>query len=266
MQVSNQDRRLTYNVAHELCKKYGIDASAANPAYGYLRLETPILDGQTQYQFPLLQNQTYNGYNQSPTEQRLALQDNFVVGSKGFFLYFLNTVTQRPVSKLLTYIGPWNVPAGYAFGIRQSLTQGTVPLLVNGLNNEFWISGWMKYSMDYKVIIPRYDCLQHHYIPQTQGNFNTSINGVNTDPTLDPFYPYTWVLDQGDGLSDGFMPMEPNIVLSGAKNTEILYNLPFKVSFADLDWEAAGITSGEIQPRLVCIYRGVLLQNTTNVK
>lgn len=264
MTSSNADRRLTFDVAKELCKKNGLDVDKANPAYGYLRLETPFRDGQTQYQFPLLQNQTYNGVNQSPTEQRMALQDNFVVGSKGFFLYFFSTSLQKPISELLTCVTPFNNPAGYAHGNNSSIV-GAQSALLYGFNNEFWISGWMKYSMDYKVIIPRYDCLQHFMRQRTQGTYNPTTS-YPFDPATDPQWP--WTQENRDGLSDGFMPMEPNIVLSGAKNTEINYNLPFSLTFADLRWdyEGSGLVDGTIEARLCCIYRGVLLQNTTNVR
>jgi len=263
MQISNQDRRLTFDVAKRLCQEQGLDVKAANPAYGYIRLETPLVSGQTQYQFPTLQNQTYNGYNQSPTENRLALQDNFVVGSKFFGMVWYDTAANRPVSNLLTHISAYNLPAGYAFGNLSWLPGGATAALLPGYNDEWWLSGWMRYSFDYKVIIPRYDCLQHWYRPQTQATFNTKVAG-GVDPATDLGYP--WNLDQRDGLSDGFMPMEPNIVLSGAKNTEIYYNMPFPLTFADCGWIASAVTEGTLQPRLVVIYRGVLLQNTTNVK
>src|SRR5690606_24549680 len=104
MQQSSADRRLNFDVAKKLCIQNNINVEKANPAYGYLRMETPIIDGQTQFTFPVLQNQTYNGYNQSPTEQRLALQDNFVVATKGFFINWYNTGQNKPNSKLLTYM------------------------------------------------------------------------------------------------------------------------------------------------------------------
>lgn len=263
MIISNQDRRLTFDVAKKLCETNGLDVSKANPAYGYLRLETPLVSGQTQYQFPTLQNQTYNGYNQSPTENRLALQDNFVVGSKFFGMVWYNTAENRPISNLLTHISAYNLPAGYSLGNLAWLPTGAQQLLIKGYNDEWWVSGWMKYSMDYKVIIPRYDCLQHWYKPVTQATMNTKTLGA-IDPATDLGYP--WTMDARDGLSDAFIPMEPNIVLSGAKNTEIYYNMPFPVTFADCGWTGASVTDGTYQPRLVCIYRGVLLQNTTNVK
>lgn len=263
MRQDNRDRRLTYQVAKELCKENGLDVKAANPAYGYLRLETPFKDGQTAFQFPLLQNQTYNGYNQNPTEQRLTLQDNFVVGSKYFGLYWWNTATNLPVSKLITGFTAFNTPQLYNEGDVTPVWKNG-PYVLNGnysgLMNEIWQSGWMRYSMDYNVIIPRWDCLQHFYIPRTQET--TNYRGV--DPATE--YAFAWNGQQAEGLSDGFVPMEPNIVLSGAKNTTIDYNLPFALSYASMGWNNALVTAGTVQPRLVCIYRGVLLQNTTNVK
>lgn len=263
MRQDNRDRRLTYKVAEELCKRNGLDPAKANPAYGYLRLETPLRDGQTSLQFPLLQNQTYNGENQQPTEQRLALQDNFVVGSKFFGLYWYNTVTNLPASKLITGFTPWNTPQLYDEGSYTPIWRSTAYVLngtMSGLMNEIWMSGWMRYSMDYNVIIPRWDCLQHYYIPRTQ----ESPNFRGLDPATE--YGFEWNMPQAEGLSDGFVPMEPNIILSGAKNTTIEFNMPFSISYAAMGWNRTQVTDGTYQPRLVALYRGILLQNTTNVK
>jgi hypothetical protein len=260
MRQDNRDRRLTYEVAKELCKQNGLDVSKANPAYGYIRLETVIQSGQTNYSFPVLQNQTYNGYNQNPTERRLALQDNFVVGSKFFGMYLWNKLTGKPQSKLLTYIGPMTPPGGYSIGANTWAFNLLPTPLVSGLNNEFWYSGAMSYTFDYKTIIPRWDCLQHYYVPRTQA----MVNRMTADPATTPAFPL--LMDEAEGLSDGFVPMEPNIVISGAKNNEINYTLPFGMSFDDLGWIATNIVDGDVEVRLCVIYRGVLLQNTTNVK
>lgn len=261
MRQDNRDRRLTYQVAQQLCVTNGLDPKAANPAYGFLRLESVIVDGQTQFSFPVLQNQVYNGFNQNPTEQRLALQDNFVVGSKFYGIYFWNTITKKPVSGLISGFTPFNSPAAYAWGNRnQNQNDSEVLTTMGGLQNEFWNSSWMKYTMDYNVIIPRWDCLQHYYIPRTQAYFN----GATLDPATQTSFP--WTLPNAEGLSDGFVPMEPNIVLSGGKNTEITMFTPFAMSFSDMGWAATALVAGTVQARLVCIYRGILLQNTTNVK
>lgn len=259
MEISNSERRLTYNVAKELCKQNGINVEGANPAWSYLRLECPLASGVTQFQFPTLQNQTYNGFNQNPTEQRLALQDNFVVGSKLFGFYLWNTVTNKPGSQVITGFTLYNQPIGYQWGTNNNSLSGIPPITLNGLQNEFWNSGWFRYSFDYKVLIPRWDTLQHLFIQRTQATLFTGSTAA-TSLGYGPQIPNL------NGLSDGWVPMEPNIIISGAKNSEIYFNLPFSMSYADLGWEGAQIADGTLQPRLVVMYRGVLLQNTTSVK
>jgi hypothetical protein len=264
---SNADRRLTFSVAKELCKANGLNVNDAHPAYGFLRLETPIRENQNQYQFGLIENVNYNGVPQNATEQRLQLQNNFVVGSKGYFLQVFNKVTGKPSSRLLTYIGLYNMPAGGELhNINTMRTNpSSRPTFVRELNQEFWLSSWMRYEMDYKVIIPKYDLLQHFYVPRTQQLFQTvNAGGDLTDPvTIADSLQYPTTQDQMDGLSDGFMPMEPNIVLSGAKATNISLNVPTAPSFDDLGWT---FDPAAYEIRFVVMYRGILLQNTTSVK
>lgn len=260
-QISTADRRMNFDVAKRVCQENNIDVKNARPAYGYLRLEVPIQDAVTQYKFPILQMDTYNGVPAANTENRLALQDNFVVGSKGFFLYWRNKVSNKPASTLLTGFTPYNFPKAYSWG-NSTQTPYAAPLLtLQGLSNEYWISGWMKYTFDYNVVIPRYDCLQHYKIEQNQATQRTVGRLTGADF---PEYPYPWMIQPQDGLSDGFMPMEPNIIFSGGKNNEIIYNLPFAITFAELSWDPAELEIYE--PRIALVYRGVLLQNTTNVK
>ena len=261
-QISTADRRVNFDVAKRVCQENGINVKNASPAYGYLRFEVPLETGVTQYKLPVLQMDTYNGVPAANTENRLALQDNFVVGSKGFFLYWRNKITNKPASSLLTGFTPYNFPRGYSYGNARQLPYSTTLLLLPGMVNEFWLNGWMKYSFDYKVIIPRYDVLQHYKIPESQATLTTTDALTAADF---PKFPYNWQIQPMDGLSDGFMPMEPNIILSGGKNNEIYYNLPFSLSFVDdLGWDPVSLEIYE--PRIAVIYRGVLLQNTTNVK
>jgi hypothetical protein len=249
---------MAFENAKKLCMANNLNVEKANPAYGFLRLETNVIDGANTYQFTTTQNTTYNGVNQSRTEVRLALQDNFVVASKGFFIYWINPITQTPITPLLSAFTYFNA------GINGTLTPAWNPTLdqpdqINAGALQFWQSSYMRYSIDYNVLIPRWDMLQHYYVPQTQQNFQT------IDVGTDAPYPYTANFQQMDGSSDGFVPMEPNIVLSGAKNNEITFYNPLAPSFGDMGWLAPTETDYK-QARLVCIYRGILLQNTTNVK
>lgn len=267
MVVSNNDRRLNFKVAEEICKQNGIDVKNARPAYSFLRCEIRIRNLINSYKVPITQQTQYDGTYISPTEQRLSLQDNFVVGSMGMFVYFLNRTTNQPGSDLLTHIGPYNAPAGYSIGNQSPIWLGAaIPGSFTGLPNQLWQAGTMKFTMDQNVIIPYYDCLQHYLVPRTQATPASSILGTNLDPTVDPYYGFQWNMEEYDGLSSGFMPMEPNVVLSGARNNEITYNVANPVDWSLWGWSAAGLLDGTIEARVAFIFRGVLLQNTTNVK
>ena len=249
---------MAFQNAIELCQKNGLDVKKSNPAFGFLRFETNIVDGANTYSFSTISNETYNGIPQSPTEVRLQLQDNFVAASKGFYLQWWNMAINRPVTQLLTCLSffnatvnntqvpAWNTTLDQADEIKVAAQQ-------------FWQSGWMKYTFDNNVLIPRWDMMQHYLVAQTQQNWQTLAVGGDAP------YPYTANIQQMDGSSDGWVPIEPNIVLSGAKNNEIVFNNPTAPRFADMGWLNVG-DAGFLQPKLVVMYRGILLQNTTNVK
>lgn len=265
MEVSNMDRRLNFKVAEQICKDNGIVIANARPAYSFLRIEVQLIDTVSNYVLPIGTQTQYNGSFISPTEQRLAQQDNFVVGSMGMFVYFLDRRGNIPASDLVTYFGPHNTPNAYRYGNPNPLYSGVPITTLPGFPNQIWQAGQMKFTMDQNVILPYYDCLQHYYVPREQGTLASDITGTS-DPTVDPYYGYPWRIPQFNGLSDGFMPMEPNIVLSGARNNEITYRCNTPINFTNWGWVDPDITDGIVEPRLVFFFRGVLLQNTTNVK
>jgi len=104
----------------------------------FLRLEQPLAVGQTLYNFPLLVNQA------SPqifnTEQRLNLQDTFVISEIGFFIGLPSSSTDTTF-KPLTYISPFLVTNDAQM---QSIYNGQISITVN--NN---------------VLVPNWDLFRH---------------------------------------------------------------------------------------------------------
>lgn len=261
MEISNLDRRLVYQNALKLCTDRGLNVEKARPAYGFLRIEAPIRDNQSLISFPLQENQTFNGVVQIPAEKRLQQTDNFVVSSKGIFVYFLDMETLLPQCPLVTGFTPYNTPKANTFGpITPVYSDAPNNIFKNSMNGLF-TDAWMKYTFDYEVPIPRYDVLQHYYVPITQATMNPAAA-----PPVKAETNFAWNIPSGNGLSDGFMPMEPNIVLSGAKTSDISLNMPYPINYANFGWDAADILSGKIQPRYVIMYRGILVQNSTSIR
>ena len=59
--------------------------------------------------------------------------------------------------------------------------------------------------------------------------------------------------DENNAGDFGFFPCEPNIVLVGSKKNDLTITLP------------SGLASVTTNSRLVCIFRGILAQNSTSV-
>ena len=259
MVSANSEQRLTFSNAIEVLKKNNIDPAGANPCQGYLRLEAPIRDAVTATALPILQNVSYNGIAQSKTEVRLSMQDNFVAGSMGYFLQIWHKPSQAPATELMTYLSVFNTANNW--GQNNTLLGNAAPAAYTPQTwAQFWESTYMKFSINYNVIIPQYDLLRHHVRPQTQAGFNFA--GAPLPIASETVAYNTYTADEKYGESTGFYPIEPNVVISGAKNTEISIINQLATSFEDL-----GITLGaNYELKYVVIFRGVLLQNTTSVK
>jgi len=95
-------------------------------------------------------------------------------------------------------------------------------------------------AVNNKIIVNQWDVSRHYYVPQTQ-------NAVGV--TAQTVFP----IDEFDLATSGFYPVEPNLVHVGSKNLKWDLNLP--AAFATLD----------ANTRIVIIWRGVLVQNSTSV-
>jgi hypothetical protein len=103
-------------------------------------------------------------------------------------------------------------------------------------------NGYMQMNINNRVIVPSWGLYKHLAVPQTQqGSQAGATNGG---------------IDQFDGTSQGYYPMEPNVVLVGSKNNQISLNLP----------SAIGTLQAGVAPRIVVIFQVILAQNVTPVR
>lgn len=184
--------RLVFDNAKALISSAGFNVNQAVLSQSYIRSEVAMSTSTTSYHVPVLINDTQNG-SSFATENRLQLQDAFVVSSIGIFV-------SRPAASTTTAFPLYTYPNAQAFS-----TSGAADALYNLYN------GSLSVTVNNRQIVPSWDIYRHLYVPQTQQATST---GTNT------------AIDQNDASEFGYYPVEPNIVLVGSKNNQISLNLP----------------------------------------
>jgi len=184
--------RLVFDNAKALVSAAGFNVNQAVLSQSYIRSEVAMSTSTTSYHIPVLINDTQNG-SSFATENRLQLQDAFVVSSIGIFV-------SRPAASTTTAFPLYTYPNAQAFS-----TSGAADALYNLYN------GSLSVTVNNRQIVPSWDIYRHLYVPQTQQATST---GTNT------------AIDQNDAAEYGYYPVEPNLVLVGSKNNQISLNLP----------------------------------------
>ena len=184
--------RLVFDNAKALVSNAGFNVNQAVLSQSYIRSEVAMSTSTTSYHVPVLVNDTQNG-SSFVTEQRLQLQDAFVISKIGVFV-------SAPAASTTTAFPYYTYPNAQVF-----TTSGAAGALYNLYN------GYMQVSINNRTIVPAWDLYKHLNVPQTQQATST---GTNT------------ALDQNDASEFGYYPVEPNIVLVGSKNNQISLNLP----------------------------------------
>ena len=188
--------RLVFDNAKALVKNAGFEVNQAVLSQSYLRSEVAMSTSTTSYHVPILVNDSQNG-SAFATENRLNLQDAFVVSSIGVFVSI-------PAASTTTAFAYYTYPNAQVF-----TTAGAATALYNLYN------GSMSVVVNNRQIIPAWDLYRHLFVPQTQQATST---GTNT------------AIDQNDASEFGYYPAEPNIVFVGSKNNQISLNLPGAIS------------------------------------
>jgi len=192
--MNNMDARMVFdNSKVALVKAFGNNArilEVVKLTQGTLRFEQALVAGQTLINFPILDNQALF----SNTEDRLLLQDSFIVSS-------IKIATAAPAS------ATDNAFLLDSYPNTQKYAANAAPL------NAFWNATNFQIAVNNDIILPKWDVYRHFNSPETQ---QTAALGAGSPG------------DQDRGAFDGWYPMEPNVVLIGSKNTtfKILFKGP----------------------------------------
>ena len=201
--ASQIGNRLVFDNARTLINQLGYDTSHAVLTPSFLRSEVLLTTSSAQYHVPVLVNDNQNG---TPTvrEQRLALQDLFIVAQIQFLLVSGSSTTGS--AKNYTYP---NLTA-FSTGAAQ---------LYNVYN------GYFNIQVNNQNVLPKWSMLQHLDIPQTQQN--TNFNAATATS------PSQYTIDQVSMDQFALQVCEPNIVLNGASNINASIVLPAAPSTLD---------------------------------
>lgn len=227
--MSTISKRLIYDNAKKAMVNAGIRPANAVLTQSFLRFEVGLISGQTSYKFDVLTNEQTNfNYN---TQQKLNLQDAFICAELGFFLAVPSSNTDTTF-RLYTY------------------NNITILTAANAANYMALYHGQMTLTVNQKTVITNWDLSRHYKVPSSQQNVINATYASTVAPAILRGH------DELDLAKDGFYPVEPNLVLSGAAKNDFSINLP-----------PGGIpTAVTANSRLVCVMRGILAQNVTSVK
>lgn len=192
-----------------------------------LILSKPLSASQTTYSFDVLetQNATLVG-----TEQRLNLNDEFIITEMGIYLQATVTNADGSVNygtKWFTY-----APAqlNSSLGVLNPIYNGAIQISVNNV-----------------VYMDKWDSGQSLFIPRTNdGNFVT---------------PNQATLGSVDYSKNGMIKIEPMLTLSGAKKNNVILNIASAAAPANVTvTDDAGSTKYSFD-RVAVIMRGLNAQN-----
>jgi hypothetical protein len=218
-QNSTLNARYVYENASAVMNANGISTQNAVLTQSDLVLEQQLLTTLTSYTFPVLSNDNGPSGSRFNTEIRLQQQDTFVASAWGVFLTNPSSATD---ATFICHTYPSPVP----FGAGPAAAAETI------------YNSYCKITVNNAVILPVWHLSRHRAVPESQqATAAANQNGI--------------AQDQIDLSSDGFFPVEPNILFVGSKGYQIVVALPAAL---------AAVTAFE---RLRIHYRGVLGQNTT---
>jgi hypothetical protein len=221
-QQNTVNSRLVYENAKKSLQEANVSIQAAKLTQSFLRLENKVNTTSNKFVFPVLNNQPSGtpGVAQFNTEQRLNQQDSFVSAMWGVFI-------SKPSSDTDATFVLHTYPNAATFS--GAGTAAAAETLYNSL---------FQLSVNNDIILPAWDVSRHRLVPETQSGVGITAQTV---------FP----IDEIDLGSDGFYPVEPNLVFIGSKNNVLTLLMP------------AAFAAVETFERISVIFRGVLAQNST---
>lgn len=196
MQINYVNSRMAFEVAAQLLENLGYSTAQANPTQSYVRSEVVIDSSRTQYNIPIVINQSPAGQALFPSEKRVELQDIFVPTELGIFVAAPSSAT-APALKLYTYENK-TVFTGGTDAALQNLWAGRYSMVINN-----------------QQVLPAWDIWRHYKTPSVQQANNTEYTGSGISR-----------IDDISGEENGFYPVAPSFVLNGAANIQATINLP----------------------------------------
>lgn len=189
--VSTVGQRVIFANAMGMLEGEGLNVEKAVLTQSYIRLEQAMVTGQTNIQFPILVTNSPGG--QFNTENRLTLQDAFVLSELAMFLYTPSSATATNVP-LLSY------PNTTLFSVAGSAAAA-----------ETIYHSYITISVNKQVVVPFWDVWRSRLTNQTQQSVAIAAGTAQ---------------DQLSGRDDVFYPTEPNWVLSGGRGNLITLVMP----------------------------------------
>lgn len=235
--TNNISARESYRIAQELLFKAFINDPAFQGAGGEklcrqwvsnrklsqseIRLEVELNTANNSFTFGLTPNQQNSTNVIFNTETRLNMQDSLIANEMAILVC-------KPASQTST-----------AFKLRTyGNTQDFTAAAAAALDSTFYSNGNFRLTCNNDIIMPSRGIFNHLYLPQTQ---QTAALGAGSPG------------DQIRGAEDGFITLEPNILLIGSKQYQPQITLP------------AALGTVDANTRAVLIFRGILAQNSTSV-
>ena len=212
--------RMLYAQALDLVVLSGLSPTATKLTQSDIVLEQQLFVNITNYTFPVLNNVQAPSGSLFNTEIRLTQQDSLIVGAWGFFLL-------EPSSASDATFVPHTYPNPAVFS-----TGGEAAALMTCYNSPCQV------KVNNDVVYPVWHLSRNYLVPQSQKvAAAANQNGIGND--------------QIDLSSDGFFPVEPNLVLVGSKGYVVTMNLVAALA------AVGSFTRARIH------YRGLLAQNST---
>ena len=219
---------------------------------GYLWMSAILNPNRQVIQFAVVDTQQVSGSPVLPTQRLLTMQDSFLISNLGYFLqnysysngYGSPDFTINNDWEMLTYASPWT-------------NNGTGVALDPGCAI-FWVGAYLQLAINKKVILPYWDCLQHYHAPMTQATpgFPVPSNYIPNQK------------NQADGSTDGFVYMQPNVVIGGGRNNVLTLQLAANIPSIS-PFNFAGVYNNQPNGFVLTaniVVRGILMQNSTTVK
>jgi len=216
--ASTVGTRLAYEKAKQALANAGFNPNQVVLSQSYLRLEVALSTSITNYQFSVLVNDVSSSNTTSfATEQRLNLQDSFVISSLGFFVAAPSSSTAVDF-QLATY------------------PNATIFSTTNAASSLFnWYNSSLTLTVNNRQIVPAYDLYRHYSVPQTQQQ-TAPYYAANTQAFR----------DQQDGGESAFYPIEPAWVLVGSKQNTLQVQLPSAMAAIQANSRAILILRGHL--------------------